>query len=114
MGIFERIQNEIDARDERVEGISPADLLDLSPVLGKLMNHITRQGELTTAQAAAHVGESPANTRKILDGLVEKGYLDREERAEGWVYRTRFARTRPRELPLGIWSALGHRAPEDK
>ncbi len=113
MGIFEHIQSEIDARDER-EGISPAELLDLSPALLKLMSHITRQGELTIAQAAAHVEKSPANTTKMLDGLVEKGYLDREERAEGWVYRTRFARTRSRELPLGIWSALGHRAPEEK
>jgi len=113
MGIFEHIQSEIDARDKQ-EGISPADLLDLAPALRKLMSHITRQGELTAAQAAAHVGKSPADTTKMLDGLVKKGYLDREEGAEGWVYRTRFARSRTRELPIGIWSALGHRAPEEK
>ncbi len=113
MGIFDHIQSETDARDER-DGISPADLLDLAPPPPKLMSHPTRQGESTIAQAAAHVEKSHADTNKILDELAEKGYLDREERAEGWIYRTRFARTRPRELPVGIWSALGHRVPEEE
>jgi DNA-binding MarR family transcriptional regulator len=113
MGIFDHIQREIEAR-EKQEGITPTDLLDLSPPLRKLMNRITRRGELTTDQAAAHMEESSDNARKMLDGLVEKGYLEREERAEGWVYRTRFARTRARELPVGIWSALEQRTKEEK
>jgi DNA-binding MarR family transcriptional regulator len=108
MGIFDRIQSEIEAR-EKQEGITPADLLNLSPSLRKLMNHITRQGELTIAAAAAHLAESQANTSQMLNALVEKGYLEREEHEEGWVYRTRFARKRGREIPTGIWSALGQR-----
>jgi DNA-binding MarR family transcriptional regulator len=108
MGIFSRIQSEIDAR-EKQEGITPADLLDLSEPLRRLMNRITREGELTIEAAAEHLGESPDNARKMLDALVEKGYLEREQREEGWVYRTRFARKRGREIPAGIWSALGQR-----
>jgi len=108
MGIFDHIQKEIDTR-EKQDGISPADLLDLSPPLRRLMNRITRQEELSAAAAAEHLGESPAAARKMLDALVDKGYLEREKRKEGWVYRTRFARKRGRNLPVGIWSALDER-----
>ncbi len=111
MGIFDHIQSEIEER-EKQEGITPADLLELSPLLRKLMNHITRQGKLTVEQAAEHVEESSTNALKMLNGLVEKGFLEREERAEGWVYRTRFARKRARALPAGIWSALEQRSKE--
>jgi DNA-binding MarR family transcriptional regulator len=111
MGIFDRLQNEIDAR-EKQEGITPADLLDLSPPLRRLMNYITRAGEVSVEDAAGHLKESPASMRKMLDALVDKGYLEREEQKKGWIYRTRFARKRGREIPAGIWSALGHRTKE--
>ena len=106
MGIFDRIQSEIEAQ-EKQEGITPADLLDLSPPLRKLMNHITRQGEVTATLAAEHLQESSANVGQMLNALVEKGYLEREKREEDWVYRTRFAHKRGRDIPVGIWSALG-------
>jgi DNA-binding MarR family transcriptional regulator len=112
MGIFNRVQKEIDARDKQ-EGISPADLLDLSSLLRRLMNRITRQGEITVEGAAEHLGETLDNTRKMLNTLVEKGYLEREEREDGWVYRTRFARKRGRDIPAGIWSALGQRTKDE-
>jgi predicted ArsR family transcriptional regulator len=105
MGIFDRIQSEIEEREKR-EGITPADLLDLSPPLRRLMNRITREGQLSLETAAEHLGESTANARKMLDALVEKGYLHREEQEEGPIYRTRFARRRGRKIPQGIWSAL--------
>ncbi|MBN1810493.1 MAG: MarR family transcriptional regulator [Anaerolineae bacterium] len=112
MGIFNRIQKEIDARDQQ-EGISPADLLDLPPALRRLMNRITRGGEITVEAAAEQLEETPANARQMLNSLVEKGYLEREEREEGWVYRTRFARKRGRDIPAGIWSALGQRTKDE-
>jgi len=113
MGIFDRIQAEIQERESR-EGIIPADLLDLSPPLRRLMTHITRRGELTTAQAAEFLDEPPEKVRPMLDALAEKGYLEREKRGEEWVYRTRFGRKRGREIPAGIWSALGQRATEEE
>jgi DNA-binding MarR family transcriptional regulator len=112
MGIFNRIQKEIDAR-EKQEGITPADLLDLSPQLRRLMSYITRQGSMTAEAAAEYLEETPANARQMLNALVEKGYLERVEREEGWIYRTRFARKRGRDLPAGIWSALGQRTKEE-
>lgn len=108
MGIFDRLQAEIEAR-EKQDGITPADLLDLSEPLRRLMNRITREGEQTVAQAAEYVGQSPDEVAEMLDALVEKGYLEREQREGEWVYQTRFARIRGRQLPPGIWSALGER-----
>jgi DNA-binding MarR family transcriptional regulator len=113
MGIFGRIQGEIEAR-EKQEGITLADLLDLSEPLRRLMGRITRQGEMTVAAAANHLGESPANARKTLDALVEKGYLERKQQQGDWVYRVRFARKRGRNIPVGIWSALEQCAQDEK
>lgn len=105
MGIFDSIQDEIEAREKR-EGISPADLLDLSPPVRRLMNRITRQGEQTAAEAAEFLERPIDEVKQMLAGLAEKGYLEREKRGDAWVYRTRFARRRRRQIPGGIWSAL--------
>jgi predicted ArsR family transcriptional regulator len=113
MGIFGRIQSEIEAQ-EKQEGITLADLLDLSAPLRRLMGRITREGEMTVEAAAELLGESPANARKTLDALVEKGYLERKQQRESWVYRVRFARKRGRDIPVGIWSALEQRAQDEK
>ena len=106
MGIFGHLQDEIEQRDKR-EGITLAELLDLSPPLRKLMNRITRQGEQTAEQAAEYLGEPPDQVQEWLTGLVEKGYLDREKHEGVWHYKIRFAHKRGRNIPLGIWSALG-------
>ena len=108
MGIFDHIQKEIETRESQ-DGITPADLLSLSTPLRRLMNRITREGSLTVQAAAEHIEGSVDNAREMLDALVEKGYLERVEQDAGWVYRTRFARKRGRELPAGIWSAIGQR-----
>jgi hypothetical protein len=112
MGIFDSIQEEIDARDRR-GGISAADLLDLPDRLRRPMNLITRRGPHTAAQVAESLGEPVEEILQALNGLAEKGYLEREETEAGWIYRTRFARRRARQLPGGIWSALGQRASDE-
>ena len=109
MGIFGRIQGELEEREKHEEGITPADLLSLSAPLRQLMRRITREGELTAGAVAQELGESPDNTRQMLDTLCEKGFLQRKKRDEGWVYSTHFADKRGRNLPAGIWSALGQR-----
>lgn len=113
MGIFDRIQGELEGKEQQ-EGITPADLLELSAPLRKLLRRIIRHGHITADEAAEHLQESPANTGKMLDKLVEKGYLEREAQKEGWVYRIRFGHKRGRQLPAGIWSALGQRIKEEE
>lgn len=112
MGIFDRMQSEIDAREKK-EGITLSVLLDLSPPLRRLMNRITRQGQLSVEEAAELLEETPANAQQTLNAFVEKGYLEREQQEGEWVYRTRFARKRPRQIPAGIWSALAGRSGDD-
>jgi DNA-binding MarR family transcriptional regulator len=112
MGIFDRMQKEIDTR-EKCEGITLSVLLDLSPPLRRLMNQITRAGQLSAGEAAELLAETPADARQQLNAFVEKGYLEREQQEGEWVYRTRFARKRPRQIPVGIWSALEGRARND-
>ena len=77
------------------------------------MNRITREGQLTVEEAADLLEETPADAQQTLNAFVEKGYLEREQQGGGWVYRTRFARKRPRQIPVGIWSALEKRARND-
>lgn len=105
MGIFKHLQNEIDEREKR-EGITLAELLDLSPPLRRLMNRVTRHGELTLTDASDMMGEAPEDAQEMLNALVDKGYLLREKEGTEWVYRTRFARKRGTSLPPGIWSAI--------
>ena len=112
MGIFDRMKGEIEARDAQ-EGMSPADRLDLSDELRSLIARIIREQELSAKDAAEHIGGSVDSTRQMLDALVEKGYLEREQRKDDWFYSTGFARKRGRDIPVGIWSALGIRIPEE-
>ena len=112
MGIFKHLQDEIEERDKR-EGITLAELLELSKPLRQIMKQITRQGQMSVEEAADFMGESPAEVEEMLNSLVEKGYLERENRDEVWIYRVRFARKRARSLPPGIWSALGERTQEE-
>jgi DNA-binding MarR family transcriptional regulator len=113
MGIFDRIQGELEAKEQQ-EGITPADLLELPAPLRTLLRRIIRHGDITVDEAAEHLQESPTNAGKMLDKLVEKGYLEREAQKEDWIYRIRFGHKRGRQLPAGIWSALGQRIKEEE
>lgn len=106
MGIFKHLQNEVQEREKR-EGITLADLLELSPPLRRLMNRVTRYGELTATQAAELLDETPENIAEMLNQLAANGYLLREKREGVWVYQVHLARKRGASLPPGIWSVLG-------
>ncbi len=106
MGIFKHLQNEVHEREKR-EGITLADLLELDPPLRRLMNRVTRHGELTVEAAAELLEETPEVIAPMLSTLAERGYLVREKGPEGWVYRVHLARKRGTSLPPGVWSALG-------
>jgi DNA-binding IclR family transcriptional regulator len=77
------------------------------------MNRITRHGEQTASEAAAALEQPTGEVRRLLDGLAEKGYVEREKKGNEWVYATRFARKRGRQIPGGIWSALGQGSEEE-
>ena len=51
MGLFDRISDEIEAK-EKMEGLSPIDLLDMSRDLRNLVQALARRGESTLATIA--------------------------------------------------------------
>jgi DNA-binding MarR family transcriptional regulator len=105
-GIFDRLQTEIETR-QRVEGITPADLLDLSPELRRIINMILRQGEMSLTEIVLELDMKPSEVKGLLDTLLEKGYLKAFEVKGEQRYKTFLARKRRREVPLDIWEALG-------
>jgi predicted ArsR family transcriptional regulator len=112
MGIFKRMQDEVGDRDKR-DGISPVELLELDPPQRRLVRHMMRHGETGIAEVAELVGVSLDEAREMLNDLVEKSYLDRIEREGQWYYQVHLARKRGRQLPPGIWSALGSRTEKE-
>ncbi len=73
MGLFDRLQDEIEHREEQV-GISPADLLDMSPELQRLVRTMSRHGAMTLDEVSSQVALPADEARSLLDGLVEKGH----------------------------------------
>ena len=104
-GLFDRLQSEIETR-QRVEGITSADLLDLSPELRRIINMIMRRREMSLAEIVLELDTRPSEARRLLDTLVEKGYLKSFEVKGELHYKTFFARRRGREMLLNIWDAL--------
>jgi DNA-binding Lrp family transcriptional regulator len=104
-GLFDRLQSEIETR-QRMEGITPADLLDLSSELRRIVNTITREGEMSLAKIVLELDMRPSELRELLDTLVEKGFLKAFEVKGELRYKTFFARRRVREVSLNIWDAL--------
>jgi len=106
VGLFDRLQSEIETR-QRVEGITPADLLDISPELRRIINLILRQGEMSLTKIVFQLDMRPSEAKGLLDTLVEKGYMKVFEAKGEQRYKTFLARKRVREVPLNIWEALG-------
>jgi arginase len=68
-----------------------------------------RRGSVTLTTVAEVLHLSAAETLKILDLLIAKGYLYRLEDAGDQVYRVRFGQKRGRELPLAVKNSLQQR-----
>lgn len=105
-GLFDRLQSEIEAR-QRVEGITPADLLNISPELRRIINMIMRRREMSLAEIVFELDMRPSEARGLLDTLVDKGYLRTLEVEGEQHYKAFLARRRRRKVPLNIWEALG-------
>jgi DNA-binding MarR family transcriptional regulator len=105
--MFDRLQRELKKRS-KVEGITPADVMELPEPLRTAMNKIMRKGSMTLSELAAELKLKTAETRRLGQMLVEKGFLSSIRRkADGEiVYQTRFVRKRGRSVPLDIWKAL--------
>ena len=105
--MFDRLQRELKKRP-KVEGITPADMVDLPEPLRTAMNKMVRKGSMTLSELTAELNLKTTQTRRLGAMLIEKGFLSSiEQEADGEiVYQTRFARKCGRSVSLDIWESL--------
>lgn len=87
-------------------GLRVVDVLTLPDALRQLVTWITRRGEVSLADVAAHSGQSTDAARTSLDTLEAQGFVQRIEGKPEPRYRTLLAPKRGRQLPRDIWKAL--------
>jgi len=104
-GLFDRLQDEIDSR-EQPGGLSPIDLLDMSPALAAVIQQIIRKNGMRLDQVAAALDQSPQETQKVLDELVKKGFVRQVEVKEEIWYKAHFGRKADKTLHDSVWAAL--------
>ena len=104
-GLFDRLQDEIDSR-EQPGGLSPIDLLDMSPALAAVIQQIIRKNGMKLDQIATALNQSPEETQQSLDELVEKGFVRRVEVKEELWYKAHFGRKADKTLHDSVWAAL--------
>lgn len=104
-GLFDRLQDEIARRDPQ-SGISPLDLLDMSPELQGVLQLLARRGALPASDVAAALSLPEAEATSLLDDLVAKGHAGTEVVDGVNLFRAQFGRRRARTVPEGIWQAL--------
>ena len=103
--LFDRLQDEIEA-NERGEGISPIDLLDLPDEVATVIKQIIRRNGMKLIQVAEALQKPAAEVQTLLDELVNKGSVRQiEVKGEIW-YKARFAKKRSRSRTSGFWRTL--------
>ncbi len=107
-GLFDRLSEEMQAREERV-GLTMSDVLALPAPERSLVSWIMRREQATLQDVVSQLGQDEGTARTTLGSLVEQGFL-REIAIRGDVhYRARLAPKRGRDIPLNIWQALDDR-----
>jgi predicted transcriptional regulator len=105
--LFDRLQDELEAREEEEKSPSVMDTLSLSAPARKVMTTIIRQGgELSLAQIAAEMKSTPQEVELLLNTLVEKGFLQVEGSGDQKRYKPFMGRKRRRKLPVSVWESL--------
>ncbi len=104
MADFDTLRAAVNAL-ERVEGITPINLLDLPHPLNEALRQLTRQSSMTLEDLANAVGLPPDQMLMLAEMLVDKGYLTSEKRSSvtgNLVFRLYFARMRRRTINLDL------------
>ena len=105
MGLFDRLNQEMEAR-EKTPGLTMSDVLVFPEAERKLFNWMMRQRQVALEEVAARLGQDEAAARAKMAELMDKGYV-REIDIRGEVrYRVRLAPKRGRDIPLNVWAAL--------
>ena len=108
MGLFDRLQTEIEAR-EKAAGLSMTDILDLPDNLRQLFAWMMHESEVSLQQVIEHTGQNKKATLVMLKALVEKGFVREIDLKEEKRFRVRLAAKKGKEIPLDIWESLDGR-----
>lgn len=112
-GLFNRLQGELEAR-EQSPGLRMSDLLTLPEPASGLLNWMIRQGQVGLADVTAFLRRDEDCARTILVDLRDKGYV-REIEMRGVVqYRVRLAPKRGKTMPANLWKALEDKAEQEE
>lgn len=87
-------------------GLGMADALALPDELRPLVNWMMRRGAVGLAEVTAYTGQDVEVTRRMLETLVEEGFIQTLEVEGEPHYRLQLALRRGRQMPEEIWQAL--------
>lgn len=120
MGLFDRLQNELEDRAKE-GGISPLDLATLPPRLRKIMRLMLREVEMTYVElreATAKMDEmdrlSDAELTEALNSLASQSWLVKLGQDEMITYKVNLRRKGPSSLASGIWATLDDKMTSEK
>ncbi|MCB0208353.1 MAG: hypothetical protein KDJ52_03430 [Anaerolineae bacterium] len=104
-GLFDRLQDELDARDNK-KGLSPIDLLDMPPELTEVVNQIIRKNGMKLEEVAQRLNKSEDEAKEALNALIEKGYVREVKVKQEIWYKAQFGRKADKVVSDNIWSKL--------
>ncbi len=111
-GVFDRLQKRMEL-EAKSEGISPLDLADLPPLLRKVMRHMLREVEQTSAEINEWAADLPGAERptpqelnQALETLSKQFWLIKRGEGETITYQANLRRKAGSKIPLGVWNVL--------
>ncbi len=113
MGLYNRLQGELDAR-EKSPGLRLSDLLALADPVSGLLNWMIRQDQVGLAEVAAFLSQDEECARTVLADLSRQGFVREIEMRGTTTYRVRLAPKRGKTLPSNLWQALEDKVETDE
>jgi predicted HTH transcriptional regulator len=80
-------------------GLTPIDFYHLSEPHKQIINWIRQQGDCSLVELAVHFCQDEETIFNNLSLLVEKGFLEQTQEADGFSYHVRLAARRGRQVP---------------
>lgn len=111
MGLFDRLQGELEARGKS-PGLTMRDVLDMPAPLKRLARWMLREEQFTASGVAGFLGGDEARAAEIIADWLERGYIRDASRSGETSYVVRTASKRRREVPLDLWAALQNKVGE--
>ncbi len=105
MGLYNRLQGELEAR-EKSPGLRMSDLLMLPDPVSDLLKWMIRREQVGRAEVAAFLCQDEGRARNLLDDLCHQGLVREIEMRGVTTYRVRLAPKRGRSVPANLWQAL--------